>query len=232
MSLTTEKHISMPILWVSVVIVFQQQPCCTSTTSHTDRYNQNLSIILACCWEEFPVLRTPTFRPSYLCFTPTQNPLVILQVVLREAGREEISVRHLSSLLFQHHSSPLLPPSRTTIGVPPLLPVEVEPQIQWLGKMLDSVLTCQIQILIFLAILADAVLIRVLSKWVSTCVLPWGAESSVCEHHALTVNMLSMPVEMSGKYLLLYSPLCSMCNLSLNCPMAVFPLWIPPPLRE
>lgn len=32
------------------------------------------------------------------------------------------------------------------------------------------------------------VLIQVLSKWVSTCVLPWGAKSCFFEHRALTVN--------------------------------------------
>lgn len=39
------------------------------------------------------------------------------------------------------------------------------------------------------------VLIEVLSKWVSTCFLPWGAKSCFFEHWALTVNFLSMPIE-------------------------------------
>lgn len=74
---------------------------------------------------------------------------MILQVVLREARREERIYRK--------------PPPhtllRTSVRALPLLSTKVGPQIQRLGKMLGSALTCQIQNVIVLTTRANVVLL-------------------------------------------------------------------------
>lgn len=95
----------------SVILIFQH-PLSTSPTSHTSRYNQNFArLSWLAAGRSFQSFGTSTYRPSYLYFTPTPNPAVIGQVVLREAGRGEISCRQLSSLFqpsapFSSHHPP------------------------------------------------------------------------------------------------------------------------------
>ena len=65
--------------------------CPSSPQSHSG----TLAHAPACCWEAFPSPKTPAPALSYLCFTLTHTPSVTSQVVLREAGGEQISLTQL-----------------------------------------------------------------------------------------------------------------------------------------
>lgn len=135
MTLTTEKHFSKHTLWVVCDHGFPA-PHSTSMTSHTHSYSQNfahLSCLLlggACSQSMEPHLQLLQTSPDCASHLPSTRVTMTLQVVLREARREEISC---------------LPPLRTSVRAPPLLSTKVGPQIQRLGRMLGSALTCQIQ---------------------------------------------------------------------------------------